>query len=108
MVNYFADNLRYLRKQYNLTQDQMGKIVGKTYSAISHWEKGMREPSQKDIAAICQHFDITPDLLCYTDLELKMKQLMDWENYEEFNKLFQKLTPEQQDAIIATMKAMVG
>lgn len=58
MNNYFAYNLRYLRKQYHLNQEQMGNIVGKTYSAISLWERELREPSSKDIQGFCQYLSL--------------------------------------------------
>lgn len=32
--NYFGYNLRYLRKCYHLSQEKMGRIVGKSFSAI--------------------------------------------------------------------------
>lgn len=69
MNNYFAENIKFLRQQYNMSQSEFGKIVGKTYSAISFWERGLREPSNEDIERICQHFNIEPTVLCYMSME---------------------------------------
>lgn len=49
MTNYLSHNLLFLRKSFNLSQEQLGNIVGKTHSAVSRWEKDEREPSFSDI-----------------------------------------------------------
>lgn len=69
MNNYFSENIKYLREQHNMSQSDFGKIVGKTYSAISFWERGLREPSNEDIEKICQYFNIEPTILCYMSME---------------------------------------
>ena len=66
--NYFGDNLIFLRKWYHMTQNELGKIVGKTCSAISRWEQGKREPQDKDVQAICTHFHLRPEDLMYKRL----------------------------------------
>lgn len=33
--NYFGHNLKFLRKSFNLSQQQMARIVGKTFTAVS-------------------------------------------------------------------------
>lgn len=37
---YFKENLARLRKNNKLSQDQLGKIVGKSHNAIYKWENG--------------------------------------------------------------------
>lgn len=54
--NYFGYNLKYLRKCYHYSQHKMGEIIGKTYSAISRWESGEREPSNEDVRDV---FDVS-------------------------------------------------
>lgn len=71
--NYFANNLKYLRKMYKLSQGQMGEIVGKTHTAISNWERETREPSDADIQALCQHFGLFPSDLMYRKLDEQVK-----------------------------------
>lgn len=47
MVNFSNDvsqNIIKLRKHYNLTQADLGKIVGKSDKAVSAWENGTRSP----------------------------------------------------------------
>ena len=41
--NYFGHNLKVLRKSFNLSQQQLARIVGKTFTAVSRWEAGLRD-----------------------------------------------------------------
>lgn len=43
----FGDNLKKLRKENNLTQEELARRVGTTKQAISRYENSMREPSIK-------------------------------------------------------------
>lgn len=107
MKNYFSENLRYLRKQYKMTQEQLGSALGISNSAISCWERGTREPAFKEVATVCNYFGLTPNMLCFSSLELEVKKLEDVKRVNEAEQLFLQLSADQQNAIIATMKAMV-
>ena len=39
-----ADNIKKIRKEYNLTQDELGAIAGVSGGAVSTWERGTAEP----------------------------------------------------------------
>lgn len=111
MENNFASNLKYLRLQSGMTQEKLGKVLGKDYSTIGKWELGQRSPNMEDIICISEYFNISlQDLICrelmtndfkVVDLNddkvremLKRKGLMDSNNYiseENLNKL-EKLT----------------
>ena len=67
--NYFGYNIKLLRKLYNMSQEQMAKIVGKTYSAVSLWERELREPSNADVQAFCEYFGLEPADLMYRPLD---------------------------------------
>ena len=41
----FAERLKELRKQGELTQQQLADKANVTLRAISHWEQGLRKPS---------------------------------------------------------------
>jgi len=71
--NCFAHNLKYLRKCYHLSQEKMANIVGKTYSAVSLWERELREPSDADIHGYCEHFGLSPADLMYRRLDEQVK-----------------------------------
>lgn len=48
-----------LRKEYNLTQDELGKKLGVTRNAVSKWERGLCLMDMTLLKPICEIFDIT-------------------------------------------------
>jgi len=71
--NYFGHNLKFLRKSFNLSQQQMARIVGKTFTAVSRWEAGLREPSNKVVQTYAEHFGLTPADLMYRPIDEQVK-----------------------------------
>lgn len=106
MNNYFAYNLRYLRKQYHLTQDELGRIVGKTKSAISRWELETREPSKKDIEGFCNYFGLEPQDLVYRPLDEQVKNVVLDEQEKELIAYTKLLSKEQMEKLIEIAKGM--
>ncbi len=53
----FNKNLKDLRLQHGLTQNQLAMILGVNQRTVSAWEKGICEPSFKMLAALCELFD---------------------------------------------------
>ena len=105
MNNYFADNIRYLRKRAKLTQKELGVKLGKSSNAIANWEQGVRQPIVRDTIAVCKLFGVDFDDLLYSDLSLHIDT--DTTLLGEAIGVFKQLTEDQQKAVIATMKAMV-
>lgn len=68
MINYFANNLRYLRTQRNLTQTELADKVGKQKTTISNYEQGYRHPSNDDLRRIANYFHISTERLLNEDL----------------------------------------
>lgn len=66
---YLASNIKHLRIINNKTQDDLAKVCGKTNTAISNWEKGIREPDSVDLANIANFFNVTVDDLMLKNLQ---------------------------------------
>ena len=49
MNNNFAFNLKHIRQEKGLTQEQLGKLMNKDYSTIGKWENGTRSPIMEDV-----------------------------------------------------------
>ena len=45
MKNYFAQNLKFLRTRYNLTQEQLANKINSTRSTVNNWENEISEPN---------------------------------------------------------------
>ena len=56
-------NLRYLRKNQNLTMKELGKIIGVAESTISLYETGKREPDIKTLSKLASFFSVSTDYI---------------------------------------------
>ncbi len=68
MKTFFKDNIKFLRKKYKLSQNDIAKIVNKERSLIGHWENGSRSVTLEDIIKLSGYFNITIDQLIGVDL----------------------------------------
>lgn len=59
MENNFSTNLKHLRIQNNMTQEELGKKLNKDYSTIGKWENGTRSPIMEDVIKIAQIFNVS-------------------------------------------------
>ena len=59
----FNLRLKELRKQKNLSQDQLALKTGLTQTSINHWEKGKCIPTADAIVALARYFGVTTDYL---------------------------------------------
>lgn len=57
-MNTFADRLKTLRKDADMTQDALAARLGCTKQAVSHYENGSREPNMETIRAIADIFRV--------------------------------------------------
>lgn len=59
----FKDRLIKLRKELNLTQEELAQKIGYTRTAISAWEIGRNEPSNADTIKLAKYFGVSTDYL---------------------------------------------
>ncbi|MCL2861571.1 MAG: helix-turn-helix transcriptional regulator [Firmicutes bacterium] len=55
----FAINIKELREEKNLSQEQLAKLTGISQSAIAKWELSKAEPTASMLIALAQFFDLT-------------------------------------------------
>lgn len=60
-MNYFSQNLKYLRKENGLSQPQLAKALNVSNGMISFWENGIYEPTASNIIAIAKFFQVSID-----------------------------------------------
>ena len=56
-------NIKYLRTQRNMTQEELGELLGTTSKSISRWEQGLTYPDITILPYIANVFEITVDKL---------------------------------------------
>ena len=67
-MNYFAQNLKTLRKENNLTQPQLAKALNVSNGMISFWENEKYEPTATNIIQVAKFFNVSIDDLLLTPL----------------------------------------
>lgn len=58
-----SENIRSLRKQRHLTQEQLAEVLGVTAGAVYKWESGLSIPELDLIVEMADFFDISVDTL---------------------------------------------
>ena len=59
----FAERLRSAREHRGLTQAQVATAAGLSAAAISHFERGQREPNLANLRRLCQALSVRSDTL---------------------------------------------
>ena len=59
----FNVRLKELRKEKNVTQIEIAKMLNMSKMAISHWENGNSEPSIEQLKVLARFFDVSIDYL---------------------------------------------
>lgn len=71
---YLSTNIKHLRVINGKTQNDLAKLCGKKNTAISNWEKGIREPDALDLAVIANFFNVSIDDLMLKNLRLEKEE----------------------------------
>mgnify|MGYP005761273639 CR=1 FL=1 len=95
--------LKDLREEHNLTQKELGALVGVAQSNINRWENGTVRPSADFVVKLADYFGVSTDyLLGRTDELGAILPSAPSLTQQEQNLLqdFRKLVPEMQSYII--------
>ena len=63
MKLYIAENLRRLRHNCGLTQEQLAERLGVSFQSVSRWETGLSYPDIEILPEIAAFFDVSTDVL---------------------------------------------
>lgn len=84
MNNNFSENLKKIRKEHNLSQEQLASELGVSRQAISKWESAVAYPEMDKIIALCDKFSLNIDDLLHKDIkEIKGEE----ESKKKLNKI---------------------
>ncbi|MCL2634551.1 MAG: helix-turn-helix domain-containing protein [Oscillospiraceae bacterium] len=59
----FSENLRNIRKERNLSQEQLAELLSVSRQAVSKWEQGDGYPETEKLVSIAQKLDVSLDAL---------------------------------------------
>lgn len=65
---YLAQNIKFLRKERRVNQDELCEVMGVTRSQISSYERGISEPKFDGLIKLSQYFNVFIDDLILKDL----------------------------------------
>ena len=72
--------IKGLRREKNITQEQLAEYLGITSRAISQWECDRTAPDISQIPALCHIFDVSADALLGIDIEKKNEEIKKYLN----------------------------
>ena len=73
MIENFGKNISNLRREKNVSQEELAEYVGVGKAAISKIELGTSFPTFANLEKIAQYFDATPTQLFGTELEIQLE-----------------------------------
>ncbi len=77
-MNLFLNQrLAGYRKRKGLSQKELGAIIGKSQQTIGHYEKGIREPSFRDVQLLSEALNCAPTELVGLDSRLRAEPVPD-------------------------------
>ena len=68
MKNNFSENLKKIRKEHHLSQEDLADDLGVSRQAISKWEQAIAYPEMDKIILICDKFHLNIDDLLHKDI----------------------------------------
>ena len=69
MNNQFSENLKKIRKEHNLSQEELADELGVSRQAISKWESSQAYPEMDKIIMLCDKFNLNIDDLLHRDIK---------------------------------------
>lgn len=113
----FSERLKSLRKEHNLTQDDLGKVLNYGRTAISGYESGRNEPSYDVLETLSNYFDVSIDyLLGKTDIRNNkgtspvssptLDKVIKNPDIRRISRAGENMTPEQAETLRKVAEAM--
>ena len=62
-MKIFAERLKYLRLEKELSQRELAEKLGLSHSVVAHWENELRAPSAEAIVLLAKYFNVSADYL---------------------------------------------
>ncbi len=95
-------NLKKLRNEYNVSQQQLADVVGVSQQSINKYENHNIEPDIETLKTIAKFFNTSIDYLVGYE-----NNKTEFNNTQELLRLFNLMTAEQQSIFIEQGRAFV-
>lgn len=78
MKLYIGDTIKYLRKEKDITQEELADILGVSYQSVSRWETGICYPDMELLPVISEFFGVTVDKLLGVDKAIERETVSEY------------------------------
>lgn len=105
----FGENLQYLRKHKEITQEQLAEQLEVSRQSVSKWESGQSYPEMEKLLQICSMFHCNMDTLMQGDISRAFAE--DTYGYDKFKTSFSRMIAAGVGLIlfgISVMMLLVG
>lgn len=101
-MSLLSVNLKRVREEAGIKQEEVAAYIGKSKGVVSNWELGINRPDADTISKLCEFFSVTPnDLFGW---ETKKAPPSGMGGDEEFIQLWNNATPEGQQAALVLLR----
>lgn len=80
MKLHIGDTIKYLRKEKDITQEELADILGVSCQSVSRWETGTCYPDMEMLPVISDFFSITVDKLLGIDEKIEQEKIAQYLN----------------------------
>lgn len=102
-----AQKIVHLRKERNLTQKQLARIVGVHFSHMSRYERELSLPSIDVIKKLAQMFSVSADYLLFDDSdEMIRANIADQELLQHFERIAQ-MSDREKAVVKAVLEGII-
>lgn len=98
----FGKNIKELRIEKGMTQQELANEIGVSQGAVFFWEKEINEPTAGYLMKMAKLFDVSVDELLSFENGKEIKLSKETQILEYFN----KLNDEQQDLLLRLLREM--
>ena len=100
MNNEFSENIKKIRKENRLSQEQLAEELGVSRQAISKWESGAAYPEMDKIIYICKKYNVNIDDLLHRDIKEVKGEEETKNNINKYVEEFFKFTTDSVNLFI--------
>lgn len=98
-MNKFPERLISLRKEHQMTQTDLAKLIGKQRSTVSGYETEGKQPDFDTLCFLAEHFGVTVDYLLGRDAERRHADVVFRNDNANFKKHYDALPPELKPVV---------
>lgn len=101
------ERIKQIRQYYDMSQEEFGRKIGVTRSAISYLESGRSNLTERMLFTICVTFDVRKEWIQTGQGEMFVTRTVSQELAEYMGKLLKEDNPEKEKYALIVLKLLV-